>query len=206
MEQPTIPSAVALSIDAALAAERVRPTELAVVAPLIKPRPSRARAIFALAAAAAAIVIVSKNPWVDQSGTVTAAGPTSNASDAMTNNPARKAEPTKTLIQVSRHSYHRSSLNSEVLAMANGQAVGISVQPSDVPARWRAVAECARQELARRAVSGTAKVDLGWFDAKPSAVILVPSRSGEPAAVTVLQESSGMCSIAATTRLLPAAH
>ena len=206
LEQPQIPSAVAAAIDTTLATERAALESGSAVLGLAKPKPSRARAVFALAAAAAAVVIISKNPWTHQTGEVTAAGPTSNASHTNGNQDVRKVEPTQTLIQVSRHAYHRSSLNAEVLAMANGQAAGASVQPSNIPTRWRAVAICAQQHLAQRGIAAAAKVDLGWFDGKPSAVILVPSSSGEPAAVTVLQESSGMCSIAASTRLLPTSH
>lgn len=191
----SIPSDLAARIDAALAAEATSRD--------VKPRPSRTRLAFALAAAAAAILIVSKNPWVSPSGTVTAAGPTTSASDSTFTPSPRVASPAKTLIQVSRHAYHRSSLSTEVMAMANGQAAGVTVTATQVPARWRAVAKCAQQYLATRNASGTSKVDLGWFDTQASAVILSPGGTGAPASVTVLQEKSGACSVAATTRLTP---
>lgn len=228
LSRPAIPAAVALRIDAALGVEEAarrmsspapapaeshasvetaaeqRLADPAGSGPVpFKPRPSRTRAVFAIAAAAAAVIIVSNHPWSDTTGTVTAAGPTTTAGDTTNPPSTRVAEPTRTVMQVSRHAYHRASLTTEVAAMANGQAQGHEVAASAVPAQWRAVARCAQQRIGQERRTSTAKVDLGWLDGKPSAVILTPGGAGESAVVTVVQEKSGMCAVAATTRLRP---
>jgi hypothetical protein len=213
---PVMPADVAARIDDALANEQVaRATaaaapadQTASVTPL-QPRATstgfpRSKTLFATAASIAALALLIGRPWIHPTDSVTATGPTAQAT-----NPGVQQRgavtPHETLMQVSRHSYHRSSLAQDAAEFVSGQANGSTVSASAAPKQWQPVTQCVKRALSVLGASLTSKVDLGWLDGKPSAIIVTSdASSSNPATqVKVLQEVNGTCTIAASTSLTP---
>ncbi|NBO46298.1 MAG: hypothetical protein EBU85_04715, partial [Actinobacteria bacterium] len=165
----------------------------------------RSKTLFATAASIAALALLIGRPWIHPTDTVTATGPTTSASDSTPQQRAVSAAPRETLVQVSRHSYHRSSLAQDALAFMSGQGSGNAVNASAAPKEWQPVTECVKRTLSVLGASLTSKVDLGWLDGKPSAIVVISdTMATNPATqVRVLQETKGKCSIAASTALTP---
>ena len=222
---PSIPVDVAARIDAAVAAEVLlrttktaaqRPTDVATKrkakADTTSARPNVSRALFATAAAVAAVVALITHPWsADSKSTVIANGPTNSVSTTtpsgvqQRNGGTLPANPRETMMQVSRHAYQRSSLNSEVRTMLAGQSSGNQIPASAVPAQWRAVAQCAERQLGVLGASLSSKVDLGSLDGQPSAIVVTSdTQSSTPGThIIVLQADGSKCTIAASQYLKP---
>ena len=167
-----------------------------------------AKTLFATAASIAALALLIGRPWVHDSGTVVASGPTQSASDtvAQQRGGATLATPRETMVQVSRHSYQRSSLARDAAAFLAGQGSGAQVRASAAPKQWQAVTTCVDQALSVLGAAVTSKVDLGWLDGKPSAIVVTSNAktASDPGTmVTVLQSVDGRCTIAARTTLKP---
>ena len=163
------------------------------------------KALFATAVSIAALALLIGRPWVHDTGTVVAGGPTRTASDAagQQRGGATLATPRETMVQVSRHSYQRSSLARDAAAFLAGQGSGAQVRASAAPKQWQAVTVCVDQTLSVLGAAVSSKVDLGWLDGKPSAIVVISdSTSKDPATqVRVLQVVNGRCTIAARTSL-----
>lgn len=166
---------------------------------------TRTKTLFAVAASIAALSLLIGRPWAQDGGDVVASGPTRSASDtpAQQRGGAALATPEETMVQVSRHSYQRSSLAKDVEAFLAGQGSGTQVRASAAPKEWAKVTQCVARTLAVLGAQLTSKVDLGWLDGKPSAIVVISdSVTGTPATqVRVLQEFNGKCTIAASTSL-----
>jgi hypothetical protein len=193
-----------------------RPTDVAAKrkakADAINARPNVSRALFATAAAVAAVVALITHPWsADSKSTVIANGPTNSVSTTtpsgvqQRNGGTLPANPHETMMQVSRHAYQRSSLNSEVRTMLAGQSSGNQIPASAVPAQWRAVAQCAERQLGVLGASLSSKVDLGSLDGQPSAIVVTSdTQSSTPGThIVVLQTDGSTCTIVASQYLKP---
>lgn len=166
---------------------------------------TRTKTLFTVAASIAALALLIGRPWVHDSGDVVASGPTRSAADtpAQQRGGATLAIPEETMVQVSRHSYQRSSLAKDVEAFLAGQGSGTQVRASAAPKEWAKVTQCVARTLAVLGAQLTSKVDLGWLDGKPSAIVVISdSATGTPATqVRVMQELNGKCTIAASASL-----
>ncbi|MBU6214084.1 MAG: hypothetical protein KGP01_06550 [Actinomycetales bacterium] len=166
----------------------------------------RSKTLFATAASIAALALLIGRPWVHDPGSVVATGPTTSASDAAAQQrgSATLATPRETMVQVSRHLYQRSSLAKDVAAFLSGQGNGSAIRASAAPKQWQAVTVCVNQTLSVLGAAVTSKVDLGWLDGKPSAIVVTSNSTttADPATqVIVLQSIDGRCTIAARTTL-----
>ncbi|MBU6279781.1 MAG: hypothetical protein KGN78_11100, partial [Actinomycetales bacterium] len=165
----------------------------------------RSKTLFATAASIAALALLIGRPWVHDTGSVVATGPTTSASDtAAQRGGATLATPRETMVQVSRHSYQRSSLAKDAAAFLSGQGNGSAIRASAAPKQWQAVTVCVNQTLSVLGAAVTSKVDLGWLDGKPSAIVVTSNSktTADPATqVMVLQSVDGRCTIAARTTL-----
>lgn len=166
-------------------------------------RVPRSKTLFATAASIAALALLIGRPWIHDTDTVVANGPTASAPDTNPQQRGVSASPRETLVQVSRHSYKRSSLAQDAAAFMSGQGSGNAVNASAAPKEWKGVTACVKRTLSVLGASLTSKVDLGWLDGKPSAIVVISdATASDPATqVKVLQEVNGKCTIAASTSL-----